>query len=91
MKTMAKYIDIIDVKQAVCCGELKIVIQNGFSFLENTKSGERVLLNKVDVVPVVHGRWERHTNASVQCSVCGGVVLMRFKFCPNCGAKMDER
>ena len=43
----------------------------------------------VDAVEVVHGRWESHTNASVECSVCDGVVLMRFKFCPHCGAKMD--
>jgi len=44
----------------------------------------------VAAVPVVHARWEKHTNASVQCSSCEGFVLMRYKFCPNCGAKMDK-
>ena len=49
----------------------------------------------VDAQPVVHGKWEdNHTT----CSVCGwqmiddvteSRMMLGFKFCPNCGAKMD--
>lgn len=51
-----------------------------------------------DVVEVKHGRWiysERHA-FSEECSVCGGDVrwdyngdLHHYKYCPNCGARMD--
>lgn len=58
-----------------------------------------------DVAPVVHGRWidilnvdmvsktgECLGNATV-CSVCLYINQDLFKtnYCPNCGAKMDER
>ncbi len=53
----------------------------------------------VDAVPVKHGSWvgnERHTS----CSICGqtycvpdgqeGCLDMTFyKYCPNCGSRMD--
>ena len=57
-----------------------------------------------DVAPVVHGRWkEMHYEGGIldgtnfdRCSVCGyeGVFddpafKTVFKYCPNCGAKMD--
>ena len=59
----------------------------------------------VDAVPVVHGRWERigiRDRKGLQiypcCSACGMVSAAyrsewergAWKFCPNCGAKMDE-
>ena len=60
----------------------------------------------VDVVPVVHGRWERigiRGRKGLQiypcCSACGMVSAAyrseweglrgAWKFCPNCGARMD--
>lgn len=58
-----------------------------------------------DVAPVVHGRWEYRKIISgklpmyVKCSACGIVsasyrsqwegLLGAWKYCPNCGAKMD--
>ena len=54
-----------------------------------------------DVQPVVHGRWkgkkeyfgELHVPIYVwQCTACEGitpVTVDRYKYCPNCGAKMD--
>ena len=48
-----------------------------------------------DVAPVVHGRWEQTKypimSECEDCSVCGyrTVYGHGFKFCPNCGAKMD--
>ena len=48
----------------------------------------------VDAVEVVHGRW--HTVARngldfIECSEChyGKPTAYRFRYCPNCGAKMD--
>ena len=49
-----------------------------------------------DVVEVVHGRWEEADDGDgVVCSVCGEDFCTiihetnRFKYCPNCGARMD--
>ena len=46
-----------------------------------------------DVAPVKHGRWGSNgipdSMLSV-CSVCGfGCGAYSFRYCPNCGAKMD--
>ena len=53
-----------------------------------------------DVAPVVHGKWapsERNPSFLV-CSVCGDcyvydewVYERKWRYCPNCGAKMDEK
>ena len=45
----------------------------------------------VDVTPVRHGRWKRYGKNLGECSECGEVVSVRNNYCPNCGAKMDER
>ena len=51
-----------------------------------------------DVVPVVHGRWERDADGDWYCTNCDEVVAIcesgrertyRKPYCPNCGAKMD--
>lgn len=49
-----------------------------------------------DVVEVVHGKWEDASDLDgVVCSVCGEDFCVltneneRFKYCPNCGARMD--
>ena len=58
----------------------------------------------VDVAPVRHGRWLRsdddwYSLTSIRCSICGeewcfemidDVTLLNYKYCPNCGAKMDR-
>ncbi len=48
----------------------------------------------IDAVPVVHGEWvERALRPT--CSLCGfsgsliDAPISPFKYCPNCGAKMD--
>ena len=58
-------------------------------------------MKAADVAPVVHGRWIGAPlcgNANCRCSECGswynihanlrGEIMQ--KYCPNCGAKMDE-
>lgn len=54
-----------------------------------------------DVEPVVHGKWLscfedwRMQIEGDKCSICGfehyGTPRGTFKFCPNCGAKMDRK
>ena len=60
----------------------------------------------VNAVEVVHGRWEEmHYEGGIldgtnfdRCSVCGYERVFNdpalktvFKYCPNCGATMDEK
>ena len=42
-----------------------------------------------EAVPVVHGWWKRRGRNLGDCSECGEVVMVRYPYCPNCGAKMD--
>ena len=51
----------------------------------------------VDAVPVVHGLWidenpDDSLDPRMRCSVCTGVEspLIKWRYCPNCGAKMDD-
>jgi len=54
--------------------------------------------NTVDVVPVMRGEWiENPTKDSVLCSYCHADWNLfdndtyRFCYCPNCGAKMEDK
>lgn len=43
-----------------------------------------------DVVPVRHGRMVGGKGEFCStCSECGEILIKRWSFCPNCGAKMD--
>ena len=51
-----------------------------------------------DVAPVRHGRWvekEKYTfGIMYDCSLCENRILDNghpWNYCPNCGAKMDEK
>lgn len=55
--------------------------------------------NAPTVDPVKHGHWINKGFEPVRCSVCGITVdaingipwaIKSFKYCPYCGAKMDE-
>lgn len=42
-----------------------------------------------DVIPVVHGQWERYSTSMMSCSICRKhTARHQFNYCPNCGAKM---
>lgn len=53
----------------------------------------------VDAVPVRHGKWihevrytidSLHSYQQYRCSECGMTYITHTKYCPNCGARMDE-
>ena len=52
---------------------------------------------KTDVVEVRHGEWVKkdlnnplyESKQAPHCSICGEMSFIRYKYCPNCGAKMD--
>ena len=62
-------------------------------------------LPAADVAEVVHGQWLRadddwNSLTTIQCSLCSeewcfetddDVSLLNYKYCPNCGARMDGR
>lgn len=48
----------------------------------------------IEAEPVRRGRWIREPNCWYRCEVCGGhypsiADNMKYKYCPNCGAKME--
>lgn len=51
----------------------------------------------VDAEPVRHGHWvkelDRNYHYRWHCSECGFVeaIILRFHYCPGCGAKMDGK
>jgi hypothetical protein len=54
----------------------------------------KVRLN--NAVEVVHGRWiyepvEFTYEKDIKCSVCGSYAKHASNYCPNCGAKMEEK
>ncbi len=64
---------------------------------------QKFIVDKIpsaDVAPVRHGRWEElYEEGCYSCSVCGNSWIIiegtpkdnEMYFCPNCGAKMDEK
>ena len=60
-------------------------------------------MHAADVAEVVHGEWLRadddwNSLTTIQCSLCSeewcfetddDVSLLNYKYCPNCGARMD--
>lgn len=55
--------------------------------------------NAPTIDPVKHGKWIEHTEPEPwdrhqawfwTCSECGAVGIDEFRYCPNCGAKMER-
>lgn len=42
-----------------------------------------------DVAEVRHGRWIKYKYFD-ECSECYTMVILRYNYCPNCGARMDK-
>lgn len=51
----------------------------------------------VDAAPIVHGFWidenpDDFLDPRMRCSICRVIAspLIKWRYCPNCGAKMEE-
>lgn len=46
----------------------------------------------VDAAPVVHGQWRYYSTTMQECSICHRhTARHKFKYCPHCGAIMEDR
>lgn len=97
---MAEYIGCRKCDSHDCKGcnlkNLETMLNNGkFDCLMN---GNRCINPSADVAPVRHGKWELSKNyvGYCSCSLCSDCYVepewvdrLHWRFCPNCGAKMD--
>lgn len=96
---MAKYIDREALEKA-----MTVAAVNGKDKDRRTWAKAICVLHDiptVDLVPVVHGRWEYipqtlNTLSQFRCPFCRWWSLDpsidgAYNYCPNCGAKMDEK
>ena len=98
MKKVTNYID-----REALIAEFKRMKLGENSFIERVfADGVYAIIEQfpaADVIPVVHGRWihdGHRINGGIDwchCSECGKSdnFCARTNYCPNCGAKMDEK
>lgn len=96
---MAKYIEKeVAVKIAEKYGLTNGSVLGRHSGIADCIASEIATLPIVDVLPVVHGRWEQDANGDWYCTNCGEVVAIYDSgrertylkpYCPNCGAYMN--
>ena len=46
-------------------------------------------MDAADVAEVRHGRWIKYKYFD-ECSECYTMVILRYNYCPNCGARMGK-
>lgn len=95
---MAEYIERDKVLEAILNLPPKMDEQ-GYGWL--ARGGLYQLIRdfqSADVAPVVHGKWENKYNQFGDrvyplptCSVCGFCTHIRNNYCPDCGARMDDK
>ena len=98
---MARYIDAEHLFKCETCrhhrsGGCDTWCENGECY-----SPDMSKIPTADVVEVKHGYWKecfedwRKQIAGDECSACGfqhyGTCISHYHYCPNCGAKMDEK
>ena len=49
--------------------------------------GRLISAPALEAVPVVHARWKM--TDSPYCSSCNRIAVLKYRYCPNCGARMD--
>lgn len=66
--------------------------------IEKIREAPIVLKPNADTAQVVHGRWinenlDDFLDPRMRCSICAEIEspLIKWRYCPNCGAKMDEK
>ena len=102
---MAKYyIDVDKAKSSLCSFSQIIKHSANISVNDIAEALPSVLDTEpsADVQEVKHGHWVKaehrgcvtYNESYAECSNCHGEPLQfcrDFRYCPNCGAKMDER
>lgn len=90
---MSKYIDM-----EALVAEFKRLELGENSFIERVfADGVYAIIEQfpaADVAQVVHGRWEEYLIPNILCcSNCDWGIdpLCKSPYCPNCGAKMNEK
>ena len=85
---MAKKVDIIDVRNAIRSGKLKVSMVQGILLLEDISSGERVTLSGA-IVPCIqceHYVWNSYGDGCWVCTKHG-----KYGFRPNDFCSYGER
>lgn len=90
-----------EVQKRICSGQFTIV-DDDFATL-GFKCGVDYVVNIIneaevkDVKPVIHAHWALYldenncTYGNYACTNCHTIQgLMKYRYCPYCGAKMDE-
>jgi hypothetical protein len=54
---------------------------------------KRQASSKIETAPVVHGCWQLIEQEKVfgMCSSCGRLGVLWWRYCPDCGTKMDMK
>ena len=93
---MTEYASLRKIEFELCGGNLP---EKYKAFVRQVLN-DRNLIPAADVAPVVHGRWEPCFDENgcwrqgfAKCSNCGkeyyAQTINHFRYCSNCGAKMD--
>lgn len=87
---MADYIDREELLK-----EIKAYRRNGYSSYSNDLILD--IINSQPVIEQKHGHWKQfkdYANFGYSCCSCCGkkysLPQLTYKYCPECGAKMDE-
>ena len=100
---MAEYIERESVEKFIMDGLNNSDVYERFGHDAIKIIAEVHYMPAADVAPVRHGQWLRSDDdwdslTSIRCSICGeewcfemidDVTLLNYKYCPNCGTKMD--
>ena len=94
MITVKEYIEREVALDILCDGCCECTIENPFACEGCEQRAEVLRISAADVAPVVHGKWIEYSGDPniITCSECDWGTSPEekgFKFCPNCGARMD--
>ena len=80
-----------------CHGECQFCNHARYTGADGKREYGCALINDapaVDAAPVVHGRWESASAwagiPTWMCNKCHTGFGRKWKYCPNCGARMDK-
>ena len=86
--------DKLNKKKKYCFGVAGLPFPKSEWFI---KASDLFSSTTVDAVPVIHSYWKLEDDEqesddmykAIVCAHCGKIGGRNFKYCPNCGSKMD--